>query len=108
MPRPFGDEPLQLSKLMDSDRRLDVAQVVLEPAGDDVVAPAAPLRIAVPGVLADAVEAQQPHPPRQGRIVSRHHSAFARRQVLCRVEAVDDGIAACPVATLPAPIGLPW
>src|SRR4051794_35725274 len=77
---------------MDADRRLDVAEVVLESALDDVVLPAAAFRVPVPGITADAVQAEELHPLFQRGIVRGHHPAFAGGEVLRRIEAVDNGV----------------
>ena len=59
------DEVIQLPQLVDAQRGLQVAQVVLESGLEHFVVPVAVFAVAVPGVLADAVEREDAHPARQ-------------------------------------------
>ncbi len=54
-------KPFQLAELVNADCRLDVSKVVFEPGLEHLVIPFALFRVAVPGVFADAVQAQHPH-----------------------------------------------
>src|ERR1035437_5862769 len=92
---PF-DEAFQLAQLMDADRRLDVAQVVFEPRLLHLVIPASILRVAVPGVLADAVQGEQQHSLRQPWRVGCDHAAFTCRHVLSGVKTERHSVASRP------------
>src|SRR5436190_15093720 len=56
-----ADELLQLVKLMDADGRLNVAKVVFEAVGDDVIVPSAPIGVPVPGIQAGAMQRKHAH-----------------------------------------------
>src|SRR5437667_8524466 len=100
---PDLDEPLLLAELMNADRRLDVAQVVLEAAPRDLVVPVPRLRIPVPGVPADPVQAQNPHRLLERFAIGGNHPAFAGREVLGGVEAEGHGVAAVARSRIPSP-----
>ncbi len=63
---PF-DELVQLAQLVDAERRLNVAQVVLEAVRQHVVVPGSAFGVAVPRFVADTVQREHPHGLRQLR-----------------------------------------
>src|ERR1700676_5127136 len=63
-------KPLQFAQLMNSDGRLNVAQVILKPVFDDLVMPGSSLAIAIPRVLADSVQRKHLDPAREGFAIS--------------------------------------
>src|SRR5579883_1398371 len=79
---PQGVEPLDLFELMDADGGLHVAEIVFEARLGDLVIPASLFAVAVPGVLADAMQAEHAHAVRQRGIVGGDHAAFAGGDVL--------------------------
>src|SRR4026208_2060058 len=81
---------------MDPNGGLDVTQVVFKATGGDVIEPVSPLGVAVPGVLADAVEAEQFHSVVELLVVCDDHSALSGRQVLRRIKAVTNGVTPLP------------
>src|SRR5262249_37011900 len=92
--RSLRNELFLFSKLMDSNRGQNVAEIVFKTRLDNLVIPVSVLGIAVPRVLTNSMETQNFHFVEQLLVMSDNHSAFACRQILCRIKAVADGIAA--------------
>src|SRR5690349_19354112 len=78
---PGLDETLQLSELMDPDRGLNVGEVVLESRAQYLVIPIPAVRITVPRILTDPVQAQDLQRISQGFVIRSYHTSFARSQV---------------------------
>src|SRR5690242_11427996 len=66
-------------QLLDPDCRGDVRQIVFEAWADDLVIPRPFLSIALPGVVADSMEAHHAYARRPFWVVGRRHSALAGR-----------------------------
>src|SRR5262245_59244586 len=78
---------LDTAQLMDSDRGLEIHHVVFEAGRDNVVVLVADIAEPLPRVLRHPVESQHLHSVGKAAVLGDHHSALARRHVLCRVEA---------------------
>src|SRR5215813_7690235 len=87
------DELFLLRKLMYPDRRLKIAQIVFETTINDFVIPVSLLGITVPGILADAVQAEDLHPVVELTIMSHDHTTLSRREVFGCVKAETSGVA---------------
>jgi hypothetical protein len=95
-------EALELGQLPQPERRLQVEHVVLPARLEHVVVRHAAAAEAIPGVLADAVEAQDAQPVGERGVVAHDHAALAGGDVLDRMEAEDGRVAAR--ADLDAPV----
>ena len=82
--RTHGLQPLQLDP---SQRRCDVCKVVLVSGVHDFVCPAPLRRVALPRVVADAVQRHHAYAVGERRVVRYEHPSFGRRHGLRRVEA---------------------
>src|SRR4029077_19477341 len=74
-------------KLHQSEGRLQVGQVVLVASLLDFVAPVAVAGVTIPGIAADAMEAQQADAFGKGGVRGGDHAALARCESLRSVEA---------------------
>src|SRR5579864_1018905 len=83
---------LELAKLMNSQSRLDVAEVVFESRLVHFVIPAAVLTVAVPGILADAVQSEHLDALGEGCVIDGHHAAFAGGEILGRIKTEADRV----------------
>src|SRR5262249_10285635 len=97
--RPPLHELIQLMKLMNADSRLNIAQVVFEAVGNDVVVPFAVLRVTVPRILAGAVERKDAHALGEFAPPRGEHAPFSRGQVFGGVETEGYGIAGPPAVS---------
>src|SRR6185369_2587672 len=88
-----GVEARQLAELMQTQRGLDVGQVVLEAGEHHVIGGRRFLRrrVGLPGVAVHAVELPQLDPRGELGVVGGDHAAFAGRHVLDRVEGEAGG-----------------
>src|SRR5947199_10567103 len=65
-------ESRELPELPQAEGGLDIRHVVLEPGGDDLVAPAPALVVSLPGVVAHPVQAQDAGALQEIRLPSQH------------------------------------
>src|SRR5215212_9194685 len=72
-----GNELLLSFELYNTERGLDVAQVVFETALEYLVIPRAAIRIAVPRVLPDSVKAKPAHAVDGFFCMRSHHTALS-------------------------------
>src|SRR5579864_8619876 len=78
---------------MNTDSRLDIAEVVLESVFKHVIVPASVFGVSAPGMVTGAMQRQHPHRFRQVLPVSCNHASFSRSEVLGGIEAESYGIA---------------
>src|SRR5262249_15667493 len=101
-PRASAYEIFLFSELMYPDGGLQIAQVVLEPAVNDLVIPFSLLGITVPRIFADAVQAQDLHSLIQLLVMSDDHTAFPGRKVFRRVKTEADGVTSVSFLGMPS------
>src|SRR5262249_33611493 len=89
------------------DRRLKIAQIVFETTINDFVIPVSLLGITVPGILADAVQAEDLHPVVELTIMSHDHTTLSRREVFGRVKAETNGVALITLFGVTGPNRMP-
>src|SRR6266566_2105136 len=85
-------EPRQFAQLPETERRLNVRHVVLEAGQEHLVIPAAALGVALPGIAAHPVQANDAGLGEKLRCRGEHPT-FSGCKVLGRVEAERGGIA---------------
>src|SRR5206468_3213975 len=73
---------ITLLELLNTDGRRQVRQVVFVARGENLIVPGPLGRVPLPGVLADPVEAHDPHTLGPLWVLGRRHAAFARRDRL--------------------------
>ena len=90
---------------MNAKGRLDIAEVVFEAALHHLVMPVAAIGIAIPGILANPVQAQDSHGLEQGFVMGGYHATLSRRQILGCIKAERHGITLVTVIRIAGPNG---
>ncbi len=80
-------ESVELRQLVNAQGSLNVRHIGLEACFHDFVIPGAALRISVPRIATHPVQRKQPAARRELLVIGHDHSAFARAEILGRVEA---------------------
>lgn len=84
---------LRFLELDQADSGLKVGEIVLEACGLDVVTPRAFGGIALPGIAADAMEAEDAHTIGEVRIFGGDHAALAGSEGFCGVKGEASDVA---------------